>query len=68
MKHLEEAWGSGRQFDAILVGGGGAEVPALAEAIQGHFKHARVLPDGQIAVALGDARLGRLLAQQVVRS
>ncbi len=68
LKHLEEAWGSGRQFDAILVGGGGAEVPALAEAIQGHFKHARVLPDGQIAVALGYARLGRLLAQQVGRA
>jgi molecular chaperone DnaK (HSP70) len=67
LKHLEEVWGSGRQFDAILVGGGGAEVPVLAEAIQGRFKHAQVLADGQMAVALGYARLGRLLAQQSTR-
>ncbi len=68
VKHLEEAWGSGRQFDAILVGGGGAEVPALTEAIQAQFSHAQVLPDGQIAVALGYARLGRRLGAHAGRA
>ncbi|MDQ5854108.1 MAG: ParM/StbA family protein [Chloroflexota bacterium] len=68
VKHLEEAWGSGRQFDAILVGGGGAEVPALTEAIQAQFSHAQVLPDGQIAVALGYARLGRRLGEHAGRA
>ena len=64
---LVEAWGSGRQFDAILIGGGGAEVPVLTEAIRSRFKQAHVIPDGQIAVALGYARLARLLAQRSTR-
>jgi hypothetical protein len=68
MRIAEEAWGSGRQFNAILVGGGGVQVPALTAAIQAHFRHAQVLPEGQMAVALGYARLGRLLAQQAGRS
>ena len=68
VKSLQEAWGSGRQFDAILVGGGGAQVPALTAAIQTHFPHAQVLAEGQMAVALGYARLGRLLAQQAGRA
>ena len=65
---LVEAWGSGLQFDAMVIGGGGAEIPAIAEAIQGHFKQAQVVPGGQLAVALGYARLARLLAQQAARS
>ena len=38
---------SGRQFDAIEIGG--AEVPTPAEAIQGHVTQAQVVPDGQLA-------------------
>lgn len=61
---LCEAWGRGNQFDAILIGGGGAEMPALVEAIQTRFKHASVVPDGQMAVALGYARLARYLGKR----
>ena len=62
---LVESWGSGRQFDAIVIGGGGAEVPIIAQAIQERFpSNAQVVPEGQMAVALGYARLGRLLARR----
>ena len=65
---LAEAWGSGLQFDAIIVGGGGAEVPIIAQAIQERFpSNAKIVPDGQMAVALGYARLGRLLARRAAR-
>ncbi len=64
---LVEAWGSGRQFDTILIGGGGAEVPAIVDAIRSRFRQAQVIPNGQIAVALGYARLARLLAQRATR-
>ena len=64
---LVEAWGSGRQFDAILIAGGGAEVAAIVDAIRSWFKQAQVIPHGQIAVALGYARLARLLAQRSPR-
>jgi molecular chaperone DnaK (HSP70) len=59
---LVEAWGgSGRQFDAVLIGGGGAEIPTLVAALQARFKQARPVPDGQLAIALGYARLARRL-------
>jgi hypothetical protein len=61
---LSEAWGKGNQFSTILIGGGGAEVPALVETIQATFKHARVVPNAQIAVALGYARLARYLGKR----
>ncbi len=62
---LVEAWGgSGRQFDMVLIGGGGAEVPALVEALQARFKHARPVRDGQLAIALGYARLARRLGNR----
>ena len=65
---LAEAWSSGLQFDAIIVGGGGAEVPIIAQAIQERFRsNAHVVPEGQMAVALGYARLGRLLARRAAR-
>jgi hypothetical protein len=35
---LVEAWGSGAQFEAILIGGGGAELATLVEAIQQRFR------------------------------
>lgn len=61
---LVEAFGSGRQFDAILIGGGGEQLPQLVAAIQVKFPHARPSGYGQIGVALGYARLARRLGKQ----
>lgn len=54
---LVELWGRGRQFDAILLGGGGAELDAVVLAIQERFSHAAVIADPQTAIARGYARL-----------
>ncbi len=59
---LVETWGRGTQFDAILIGGGGAELAPLVAAIQQHFPHAQVVAQPQTAVARGYARLARRLA------
>ncbi len=65
---LVEAWGSGLQFDVIVVGGGGSEVPLIAHAIQERFpSNTHVVADGQMAIALGYARLARLLAGRAAR-
>lgn len=56
---LVEAWGRGNQFEAILLGGGGAELPQLTEAIQASFPHAIVVDRPQTAIARGYARLAR---------
>lgn len=56
---LVEEWGSGVQFDAILLGGGGAEEPRLVSAIQARFPHAVVVDRPQTAIARGYARLAR---------
>jgi plasmid segregation protein ParM len=64
---LAEAWGSGGSLDAILIGGGGAAMPQLAEAILGRFRHAMVVDEPQLAVARGYARLARKLAQEQAR-
>ena len=61
---LHETWGTGRQLDAILIGGGGAELAPLTHAIQHRFPHAQVVPDPQLAVARGYARLARRLVCQ----
>jgi hypothetical protein len=61
---LVEAWGRGTQFDAILIGGGGAEIPHLVEAIRRSFPHAAAVADPQIAIARGYARLARRLARE----
>jgi hypothetical protein len=59
---LVDRWGSGAQFEAILVGGGGAEVPQLTAPICAAFPHAVVVPEPQTAVARGYARLARRVA------
>jgi hypothetical protein len=59
---LAEAWGSGAQLDALLIGGGGAAVEALTAPMQHRFPQARIVPDPQMAVARGFARLARYLA------
>ncbi len=61
---LGELWGNGAQFDAILIGGGGSAVAAITHAILNQFAHADVIPEGQIAVALGYARLARRFGKQ----
>jgi hypothetical protein len=58
---LVEEWGSGVQFDAILLGGGGAAEPRLVSAIQARFPHAVVVDRPQTAIARGYARLARRL-------
>ena len=58
---LVESWGSGKQFDAILIGGGGAEVPHLTRAMLATFDHAVVIDRPQTAIARGYARLARRL-------
>lgn len=60
---LREAWGSGAALDTILVGGGGAELAPLTDAITGAFPHAVAIEDGQIAIARGYARLARRKAR-----
>lgn len=60
---LVEEWGGGAQFDAILLGGGGAEEPRLVSAIQARFPHAVVVEQPQIAIARGYARLARRLGR-----
>lgn len=64
---LVEAWGRGAQFDHILIGGGGAELAPLVEAIQQRFPHATVVEQPQTAVARGYARLARRLGQQATQ-
>lgn len=61
---LVEAWGSGAQFEAILIGGGGAELVPLVASIQKRFAHARAVADPQTAIARGYARLARRLGAQ----
>lgn len=61
---LVEEWGSGAQFDTILLGGGGAEEPRLVSAIQARFPHAVVVDRPQTAIARGYARLARRHAQR----
>jgi hypothetical protein len=56
---LVEAWGSGNQFEVILLGGGGAELPQITEAIMASFPHAMVVDRPQTAIARGYARLAR---------
>lgn len=58
---LVEAWGSGAQFETILIGGGGAELAPLVTAIQRRFTHARPVEQPQTAIARGYARLARRL-------
>jgi hypothetical protein len=60
---LVEEWGSGAQFDTILLGGGGAEEPRLAEAIRACFPHAITVERPQTAIARGYAKLARRLAR-----
>jgi hypothetical protein len=59
---LVERWGRATDLDAILIGGGGAELAPKVQAIQERFPHARVIEQPQTAIARGYARLARRLA------
>jgi len=61
---LVQAWGSGNQFDRVLLGGGGADVPQIVEAIRTSFPRADVVERPQTAIARGYARLARRMALQ----
>lgn len=61
---LVDAWGSGASLDAIVLGGGGAELEQLELAIRTRFPHAYAVPQPQIAIARGYARLARRLATE----
>lgn len=61
-KLLVETIGRGTQYDAILLGGGGAaSAPKIAPILR-DFPDAIVVPEPQIAIALGCARLAVYLA------
>jgi len=60
---LVEEWGSGAQFDVVLIGGGGAEEPRLVEAIRARFPHAMPVERPQTAIARGYAKLARRLGR-----
>ena len=61
---LVESWGSGAQLDAIVLGGGGAALDPLVQAVQARFPQAQVIDAPQGAVARGYARLARRLARE----
>jgi hypothetical protein len=58
---LAERWETGRQFAAILVGGGGASIPQITDQIRERFPQARIiiLDNPQMAIARGYARWAR---------
>lgn len=53
---------SGAQFDAILIGGGGAALELLTSAIRDRYAHGVVVEEPQGAIARGCAKLGSRLA------
>lgn len=56
---MVEAWGRGTQLDAIVLGGGGAELEQKCAPVLRRFPHAVVVEDPQLAIARGYARLAR---------
>ncbi|ABX03323.1 MAG TPA: hypothetical protein DEF47_11290 [Herpetosiphon sp.] len=56
---LVRAWGSGAKLAAIIVAGGGAEMPMLVQAIHQRFRQTIVAPNPQTAIARGYARRAR---------
>jgi hypothetical protein len=60
---LVERWKNGAHLDTILIGGGGAELPQLTDAILRKFPHATVVAEPQMAVARGYAALAQRIAK-----
>jgi hypothetical protein len=63
VSRLREVWRDGGHLDAILIGGGGAEIEPLTAAICAAFPHAMMVDRPQTAIARGYARLARRLGQ-----
>jgi hypothetical protein len=63
-RRLVEEWGSAAQLDAIVVGGGGAELEILSSAILRRFTNATIANDPQLAIARGYARFARRLVKE----
>jgi hypothetical protein len=59
---LREAWGSGHQFERIIIGGGGAELEQLTAPTLAKFENAVVAELPQTAIPRGYARLARRIA------
>jgi hypothetical protein len=59
---LTASLGSGAQFDGILLGGGWALEERLTAPTLRCFPHATIVPDPQLSIARGYARLARRLA------
>lgn len=57
--HLVEMLRGGTDIQKVLIAGGGAELQALTDPIVDKFKQSLVLPNPQLAVATGMARLAR---------
>ena len=62
VRRIDATWGRGTQFDAILVGGGGAELDPVASQITKAYPHAIVVDRPQLAIAVGYAKLARRIA------
>ena len=60
---LQQAWRRGADLDAVLIMGGGSELDVVTDTIRHAFPQAVVVPDGQLAIARGYARLARRLAR-----
>lgn len=56
--YMLEIWGSGSQFDALIIAGGGSEVEVVRERIRANFPQAIFVSNGQMAIAQGYARYG----------
>lgn len=61
---LKDAWGNGRQFDTIILGGGGAEQPWYVEPLRDAFPHLVIPEEPQRAIARGFARRARRMANE----
>ncbi|MBK9711575.1 MAG: ParM/StbA family protein [Kouleothrix sp.] len=62
VRRIDSVWGRGTQFDAILVGGGGAELEPVAAQITRAYPNAIIVDRPQLAIATGYARLARRIA------
>lgn len=62
LARLEESFGQGRQYDQIIIGGGGAEDERLTAPALAKYKNAVVADKPQTAIPRGYARLARRLA------
>jgi|GEM_PF-1633975 len=61
---LAKEWRTGKQFDAILLGGGAAELLSAVEPIMERFPMVQLTSDPQLSIALGYSKFGHFLTLQ----